>query len=59
MPSGFTAATATPSSPIIDSRPMVGVEKRARIIPAMPATMRSGTPTTPTMSGSQPTEKPS
>ena len=44
VPSGSTSAAAAPFSPIIDSRPMVGVEKRARTMPAMPATMNSGTP---------------
>ena len=36
VPSGSMAASATPISPIMDSRPMVGVEKRLRTIAVMP-----------------------
>ncbi len=37
MPSGAMAVTARPISPIIHSRPMVGVEKRVRTMAGMPA----------------------
>ena len=47
-PSGDTLVTASPSSPIIHSRPMVGVEKRVRTMAGMPATMASDMPTMPT-----------
>ena len=43
-----TLVTASPSSPIIHSRPMVGVEKRVRTMAGMPATMNSEMPTMPT-----------
>ena len=48
VPSGSMAAKATPISPIIDSRPMVGVENRARTMAGMPAIMNSAVPITPT-----------
>ena len=35
-PSGSTAAPASPSSPTIQSRPIVGVENRVRTIDGMP-----------------------
>src|SRR6059058_2024218 len=41
VPSGLTSASAMPISPTIDSRPMVGVEKRARTMAGMPAMVRA------------------
>ena len=53
-PSGSTATTASPSSPTIQSRPMVGVAKRVRTIDGMPTMNASSTPTMPTASVSHP-----
>ena len=44
MPSGATRDTDVPSSPTIHSRPMVGVEKRVRTMPGIPATMATAIP---------------
>ena len=44
-PSGSTATSAVPSSPIMPSRPIVGVEKRDRIIAVMPPSMNNNVPT--------------
>src|SRR5207248_11001866 len=44
MPSGWRAAVASPSSPTIDSRPTVGVEKRARTTDGMAASMNKKAP---------------
>jgi hypothetical protein len=55
----LTAPTATPCSPIIDSRPIVGVENRDRTIPAMPPIMNSGVPTVTTTHGRIPGNNPS
>ena len=46
-PSGSTASRATPSAPIIQSRPILGVPKRVRTIAGMPATIPATTPTIP------------
>ena len=43
-PSGSTATSAVPSSPIMPSRPTVGVEKRDRIIAVMPPSMNNTVP---------------
>ena len=45
---GVTAVTDEPSSPIIHSRPIVGVEKRVRTMAGMPAIMKTVVPTMPT-----------
>src|SRR5687768_8511886 len=46
VPSGATSTRAAPTSPTIDSRPIVGVANRARTIDGMPATMNRATPAT-------------
>jgi hypothetical protein len=46
-PSGETLVMASPSSPIIHSRPMVGVEKRVRTMAGMPPIMASEVPPMP------------
>ena len=55
MPSGSTASTTSPTSPIIHSRPIVGVENRVDHV-GMPPSMANSTPMIPTSSGSQPIE---
>ena len=52
VPSGLTSASAKPISPTMLSRPIVGVEKRARTMAGIPATMNSGVPATPTIMAS-------
>ena len=47
-PSGDTSPTAVPNSPIIHSRPIVGVAKRVRVIDGMPTTNVSKVPPMPT-----------
>ncbi len=43
MPSGSMPVVASPIWPIIDSRPMVGVENRARSMAVMPESMKRAT----------------
>ena len=52
-PSGLTSPMAVPISPIIDSRPMVGVEKRDRTMTGSPAIMARGRPNRPVRRASQ------
>jgi hypothetical protein len=49
-PSGSTSTSAEPSSPIIHSRPIVGVAKRVRTIDGMPLKNVIAAPTMPTTS---------
>src|SRR6478735_2413533 len=49
-PSGSTASITSPSSPIIHSRPIVGVANRVRTIEGMPTTNVSSTPPMPASS---------
>src|SRR2546425_7750768 len=47
VPSGLIAVRASPSSPIIHSRPIVGVENRVRTMAGIPAIIATVTPSTP------------
>ncbi len=58
-PSGAVSAMASPISPIIDSRPMVGVENRLRTVAGRPANISTTMPDTPATRGSHPMLTPS
>ncbi len=57
-PLAFTSSTASPSSPIIHSRPIVGVENLVRTMAGIPDTIASTIPPTPTVIGIQDMETP-
>ena len=58
-PSGSTAVTAEPSSPTIQPRPMVGVEKRVRTMAGMSPITKINMPTKPTSSVIHDRDRPS
>ena len=49
VPFGERSSSAIPSSPIIHSRPMVGVEKRVRTMAGIPPTTPATVPSRPTV----------